>query len=180
MILIEWLRKHRSPVVKAWIDRVIATYPPDAALFLRSQSDRFANPVGQTIIASLEGIFDALLEDFDPEKLTSLLDPIIRIRAVQSFTPSQAVGFTLELKRVIRDRLGSHRFDTLSLQEWRAFEARIDALALLAFDIYVACREQIANLRVSTERDKTYRAFARAGLIVEVPDEAPDLNVSPS
>jgi hypothetical protein len=180
MNLIEWLKKHRSPVVKAWIDQVIATYPPDTALFLRSQSDRFANPVGQNIIASLEGLFDALLEEFDPQKLTPILDPIIRIRAVQSFTPSQAVGFTLDLKRILWDRLNSHRRDTLSLKEWRALEARIDAVALLAYDIYVTCREQIANLRVSTERDKTYRAFARAGLIVETPEEAPDLNVSPS
>jgi hypothetical protein len=33
----------------------------------------------------------------------------------------------------------------------------------------VACREQIYMLKVTTEKDKIYKAFQRAGLIVDDP-----------
>jgi hypothetical protein len=47
-------------------------------------------------------------------------------------------------------------------------------MALAGFDIYVKCREQIYKLKVTTEKDKIYKAFRRAGLIVDDPETKPD------
>jgi hypothetical protein len=55
------------------------------------------------------------------------------------------------------------------------FEARIDSLSLYAFDLYMQSREEIYELKANVERTKIYKAFERAGLIVENPDGEPVL-----
>jgi hypothetical protein len=59
----------------------------------------------------------------------------------------------------------------VSAEELARFDQRVDDLLLLAFDIYLQCREKIYELKVSTERDKIYSAFSRAGLIADVSKE---------
>ena len=104
-----------------------------------------------------------------------LLDPIVRIRAVQAFTPSQATAFVLSLKRVLRDALSQHLRDQEVANDLLALEARIDALCLMAFDIYQECRETIYRIQASEMKNRTYRAFERAGLLKKSPDDPPDL-----
>ena len=53
-------------------------------------------------------------------------------------------------------------------------ESAIDDLALLAFDIYVECREKIYELKANQEKASTFAAFKRAGLICEIPAAEPD------
>jgi hypothetical protein len=64
----------------------------------------------------------------------------VRIRAVQNFTPSQAIGFVFDLKGLIRAMAPA---DRQASKEMVVIESRIDALALLAFDLYMSCREKI-------------------------------------
>jgi hypothetical protein len=44
-------------------------------------------------------------------------------------------------------------------------------LGLLAFDIYMQCREKIYELKANEMKERTFKAFARAGLVKE-PDES--------
>ncbi len=171
-------KSQKKAIVDSWFDLVIRSYPPDTSRFLKGQKDPFANPVGQTTRKGLEAVFDEVLSGMDREALTEFLDPIIRIRAVQDFTPSKATAFILDLKPILRQHLRKHLADTEAAAEMRQIERNIDALLLIGFDIYVTCREKIYQLKVSTERDKIYRAFARAGLIKEDPEDQPDRNVS--
>ena len=87
------LEQRKAAIVKKWFDRVIQTYPADTSKFLKNHKDPFANPVGQTVLRGLEALFDTLLKEPDTDTISSFLDPIIRIRAVQDFTPSKAVSF---------------------------------------------------------------------------------------
>ena len=87
------LNKKRNAIVAKWFERVLETYPLEGQGFFRRQEDRFANPVGSTIFSGLEGLFAELLGKGDCEKTRSLLDEILRIRAIQNFSPSQAVVF---------------------------------------------------------------------------------------
>jgi len=48
---------------------------------------------------------------------------------------------------------------------------------LLAFDIYMECREKVYEIKANESKDRTLRAFARAGLISETPGEGPDPNM---
>ena len=47
------------------------------------------------------------------------------------------------------------------------FESKIDQLCLIAFDIYMQCREKVYLIRANETRNRTFKAFERAGLISE-------------
>ena len=168
MVLAKLLARQKANIVKAWFDRLINSYPPDTAQFLKSQKDQFANPVGFTAQESMQGLFDLMLEKWDRPALIKNLDPIIRVRAIQNFSPSQAVSFILDLKPLVRSQVDQA---SVSAEELARFDQRVDDLLLLAFDIYLQCREKIYELKVSTERDKIYSAFSRAGRIADVSKE---------
>jgi len=169
------LAKKKDAIVKDWFERVSRTYAPDTAQFLKSVQDPISNPVGQSLSVGLAGLFDQLLAGPDKETVKTYLDPIVRIRAVQDFTPSQATAFILILKTVIRDHLKKELSDIRTLQSLFAFESKIDSLSLYAFDIYMECREKIYDLKSNVERSKVYKAFKRAGLIVETSEDVPGL-----
>jgi len=98
------LTKKKTAIVQKWFDMVIETYPADSAKFYKSQKDPFANPVGRNTFNALKILFDQLLHEMDHGAIKSSLDPIIRIRAVQDFSPSQATAFIFFLKKIIRDQ----------------------------------------------------------------------------
>ena len=161
------LEQKQSIIVKKWFDLTAQTYAPDTAEFIKDNSDQFANPVGGTTRNGLKGLLDQLIHDMDPEVINSHLDPIIRIRAAQNFTPAQATAFILLLKKVLRENLTKELRDSRIAAEMVAFEAKIDRLCLNAFDIYMRCREKIFQISANETRNRTFKAFERAGLIAE-------------
>jgi hypothetical protein len=154
-MLADWLSQRRAAILQRWFARVVETYPADAGKFLQQQSDPFSNPVGQTIRRGLEALLDQLLLSFDAGTTASTLEDVIRIRAVQDFSPSQAVGFLFSLKEIVRQELNAEG-QASAAAEWPAFEARIDRLALLAFDVYMHCREKVFEIRVSEMKRASY------------------------
>jgi len=140
-------------ILEQWITRTIASYPGLAVSFLASEKDPFRNPVGHTLregLATLlqELLGDDLLGELNAERVQPALDAIIRIRAVQDLTPSQAVGFVFLLKPILRELAPEH--DQAQLHD------RIDRVALMAFDKYMQCREQLADIRVSEGRRRMH------------------------
>ncbi len=169
MKLVERLAANNSTIVKKWFDLVVATYPPDTARFLKANRDPFHNPVGKTTLEGLKAAFDALVQGAGPEAFNQALDPIIRIRAVQSFSPTQATAFVLALKPLIRGICHKDPTDGQALADLREIEDRIDAMLLVAFDVYLKCRETLYQLKVDLEKNRIHHAFARAGLVAETP-----------
>jgi hypothetical protein len=178
MGLKELLEKNKSAIVKKWIDVVVNTYPIDTSQFLKSQTDRFANPVGDAISEGLSSIFDELVSGPDWEKVKLFLDPIIRIRAIQNFTPSQATFFILPLKSIVHEKCKNQLEKSDILKEVRFLDENVERLLFLAFDIYMECREKIYSLKANEEKKIVFKAFKRAGLIAEISEEQPDLNKS--
>lgn len=164
------LVEKKSAILERWFDKVIETYPADASGFLKNKKRQFANPVGYTLSRGLENLLDLLLEEgeMDFEKISPVLDGIIRIRAVQDLAPSQALAFVFHLKKVIREELGR---ETAPSEETAALESRIDALALISFDLYMKCREKIYDLKANELRNMTFRLLQKANLVCEIPDQ---------
>jgi hypothetical protein len=162
----------KAAIVKNWFDLTAQTYATDTAEFLKSKTDPFANPVGVSMRSGLDGLLDQLIHDMDPQRINSYLDPIIRIRAVQNFTPSQAVAFILSLKEALRTSLKKELRDIRNVTEFSELESKIDRLSLMAFDIYMQCREKIYQLSANEMKNRTFRAFERAGLVSEKADGA--------
>lgn len=170
MNLESFISENRTTIIKKWQQAIIQTYPKETQKFLKREKSQFANPVGLIITKDVEILFDELVKGEDTEKIFTSLDNIIRIRAVQDFKPSHAVGFVLQLKSILRETLGEGASD-----EFHLLEDRIDAAALLAFDVYSQCRQQIYDIRVNEIRREYGRLMERANLIKEIPEQQPGI-----
>ena len=165
MNLSELLGKERPAVLKVWRKRIAETYPPQTAKFVLSPKDASRNPIGHTITEGTEAVYDALLGNADRGALEESLDGLVRLRAVQDFRPSEAVGFVFQLRAAAEDVLAGHPDVLPELSD------RIEEIALAAFDVYSACREKIYELRAKQMRDRSYMLMKRAGLLWE--EDAP-------
>lgn len=162
MKLTNFLSEKKTSVLNRWYDAILNTYPSDTARFLKGQKNPFLNPVGATTFQGLENLYEYLVHGTEKDKVSSFLDSIVRIRAVQDFTPSQCTRFILFLKEVVREELtaeiSAHRLHDELLE----FESKIDDLSLLAFDIYMKCREKLYQLKVTELQGWTYRRLQKA------------------
>jgi hypothetical protein len=148
LVLHDVLQAHRSEALDRWRGFLFNSYPEEAARFFRKEKDRFKNPVGQSIHRATETIFDGVLLERNTEGVPEALESLVRIRAVQDFSPAEAVAFVFLLKRAAREVIegaspgGSVAAVLLDL------ESRVDALALSAFDTYTRCREELFEIRL--------------------------------
>lgn len=170
------LSEKRSAILNCWVDHILDTYPADTANFLRDKKNRFANPVGHSISEGTAGIFDDLLQGIGQDKVSPFLDNIIRIRAIQEFTPSQAISFVFFLKKIIRNELAKEIAENGLFDELTLLEYRIDSLGFLAFDIFMRCREKLYDIKANEARHMTFRLLQKANLICEKPGEDPDVS----
>ena len=169
------LTEKRSAILKKWCDGILESYPADTSTFLKNNQNQFANPVGHTIRRGTEAMFDAILQGTDFDKVFPFLDEIIKIRAIQDFTPSQAVSFILSLKKIIREELASNAPGASTSGELPEFDDRIDSLALASFDMYMKYRERLCNLKANESRRLTFRLLQRANLLCETGEQDTEL-----
>ena len=158
----EVLSGKKTDIVKKCFNLTVETYPPETAGLLKRERDRFLNPVGFTIRSEIENIFDEVVGAMDAERLLASLENVIKIRAIQNFAPSEAISFVYLLKRSIREEFTSiadfelrlSRTNVRGIAEQKLIEElvlldeRIDRVALLAFDVYVQCREKIHEIKL--------------------------------
>jgi hypothetical protein len=150
------LIEKKRDILKRWIFLTLETYPPDVSNFLKREKDRFANPVGYTITKGSETLFDEITHGENTAEIISALDSIIRIRVVQDFTPSQAIDFISFLKKAVREELkiGCEKLNTdienEIIEDLAFFEAKIDKLVSVAFDVYAKCHDDINRIKMGS------------------------------
>jgi hypothetical protein len=132
--------QEQADVLASWRDRIFRTFPEQTARFLQRETDAFRNPVGERIRQGTADLLDGVLGGCEPAAFRDGAEALVRIRAVQGQPPSRALECIFLLKRAFRDLLGKPRAD--------AFDDRIDVLALVAFDAYARCREEVNEIRV--------------------------------
>jgi hypothetical protein len=144
------LSERKSGLVSKWLDQMLLTYPESSANYLSGQQDQFRNPVGYRLKEGLSILFDSLAQPEKADAAKRALESIIKLRAVQDVSAGQAVAFIFLLKRILRVEFGSEiaRFP----DEFAALDLRIDELALLAFDLFVKCREQIYEIKMNESK----------------------------
>ena len=143
------LRERSSAITERWLRDTLATYPEQASATFRREKDPFANPVGHALRVGAEAVMEALLEEKEAEEICSHLDEVIRIRAIQEFTPSEAVSFVFLLKEAVREECGEEGGDRDVSAELDEFDRQIDRIALSAFDRYVGYRQKVYELRIN-------------------------------
>ncbi len=169
------LLDHKEAILKKWFQLVIDTYPTDTKRLLAAKSDRFANPVSADLHTGLEGLFNGLLAaDNDAYEFSEFLDKVIRIRAVQDFTPANSLVFLFYIKNAVREILAPHINQYALFEELLKFESKVDSLVLLAFNIYMGCREDLCNVRIAEINRRTSRIWERVCRKYGVPPELAD------
>lgn len=172
MTITNLISEKKDIILKRWFDVILDTYPAETSKFMRRQKDRFANPVGHSILQGVEGLFDCLIQKAEAGDASAFLDDIIRVKALQDPSAVQALSFVFALKTVVREELAEDiRTETKNgnrlVEELLVFESRIDKQALLAFDIYMKCREKLYEIRANEVKNQTFRLLQQANLIYD-------------
>ncbi|MCR4667385.1 MAG: RsbRD N-terminal domain-containing protein [Desulfovibrio sp.] len=155
MKLTKCLEEHRDELLTSWVEAVFQSYPKKAAPFLHNNPDPFTNPVASMVREAAAALLKALEgEDVAIETVKDALDRFIKIRAVQDFTPSQAMGVIYLLKPLLRKIVLPTATKGSALKEYLELESRVDTLALLSFDMYVKDRDTVAEIRIKEIRSQ--------------------------
>jgi len=172
MALQEVLQGNKKVLLEKWLEAIFRTYPLETVGFMRRNTDQFENPIRHKTVEAATRIVDALLrEKLDTEEVTPWLDEMIRLRAVQEFTPARAVGIVYLLKGVVRRMVEQAQGDGKLAWELLQFESKIDSLALISFDIYSKCRQQIFELRVAEVKNSQASLLRRARMVLDTSAE---------
>ncbi len=164
MALNDLLLQKKSDILDRWRDQVFASYAPETVRFLRSQKDRFANPIAYQLNRGLTGILEVFLEEAEAEQIMGHLDEVIRLKAIQEASPSRALAFLFLLKTIIREELAPQANDPAFAAELSELESRLDGLALLGFDVFMQRRERLHEVRVSEIKRKVGALLRRLGM----------------
>jgi len=159
LILKDIIAKKKSVIVKNWIQLIFETYSSGTSKFLNVENNQFNNPVGFTTTEAVYNLFEVLINDVNPGNVKPLLLDLIKIRAVQDFTPSQAAGFVLLIKKVVRDVIRNDLSDIKIYDELSEFESNVDKAALIAFDLYQECREKVYQIHLKEIRTNSLSVF---------------------
>ncbi|MBO4317246.1 MAG: RsbRD N-terminal domain-containing protein [Mailhella sp.] len=149
------LSEAKESLLPLWISAFLASYPLSSTGFIRTNSDPFANPVGNVTRESLDVLYDACAgEDCEPDAVKAALFKLIQLRAVQDFTPSQVIGALCRLKSLVREKIiepslaGPETDAVAVVGDFCEMEARVDSLLLLGLDMYAERREKVFRIRV--------------------------------
>lgn len=165
MNLTNLLIQKKSTLTDKWLQLVYQSYPPETAIFLKKEKDHFDNPMGSRLSQGIKGLLEAFILEMETDKVRSFLDDIIRIRALQDFTPAQALAFIFLLKTVIREELAKEIREEKGLaDEVLELESRIDGLALMGFEVYTKCREKICEIRVNEVKNRVSGLLRKSGI----------------
>jgi hypothetical protein len=158
MTLKDLFAAKRAIILQRWFDRVLEAYPPDTQRFFKEDKSPYSNPIGFTLRKAMEGIIDQILRPSSAEEARAILEPVMKVRAVENLPPSQAGEFILPLRGVISEIVGEEKRKEVLGREWLDLNLRINQLALLGMNLYPECREKVNQLRI-----KEWKKRAGAG-----------------
>ncbi len=147
----------KQKIVKRWVDLILARYPIKPVIEIVEYVEECA-----------EKIVDGFLRMYDGEKNVNLeepLDDLMRYLATdKNLSPGDSMRLLVTLKHITAEEMGVKGEDKLRLYEV------MDEIAYKAFDCYMACREEIFELRLK-EKDRDLEIMRR---IIEFAKKAED------
>lgn len=147
MDLAEAFRNYREKIVNKWVDYTLSTYT--SSEFFMREKNKFSNPIGASVRDALDRLFVLLSQGADPDEFRGPVEQIIRLRAVQEFTPAQAVAPLNAVKHITREELAGDKERSVFIKDLYDFEFAVDLAVLAAFDIYVESRERLYKVRIA-------------------------------
>lgn len=142
-------KKHKEKILSQWLADFLRHHSIDAIGVSRTVNDRFLNPVGHVIKNANIHLYDAILgNDIDAKEISSHMQELMRVQAVQQLSPAQALAPFTALKQHIYTLTEHSLKDKTLFKQYLEIINRIDTLMLMAFDIYVQDKENLFQIRV--------------------------------
>jgi len=131
---------NKEKIVKVWVDRILEGYPVKVFEVVDYVED------------AAKGICDALIGLYEGEELNNdvedALDSLMRFLATdRNLAPGESIRLISDLRELVADELGLKGEDRLK------FNLKVEELIFKAFNLYMACREKIFELRLK-EKDR--------------------------
>jgi hypothetical protein len=149
--------RSKEAILLTWKGLVVDTYPPETASFIKRESDPFLNPVGRALAEAGELLLRIAVSGAERREVEQGLGDIVRIRAVQDLSPSQALSFVEEMKKTVWKAIVAAVVENSLARDWRAVESRFDEAMLIAFDLYVDCAKRIGEIRIKEAKAEKER-----------------------
>lgn len=146
MKLEEVLQNNEDEILKKWVAYTLSTY--QSSRMFKKQKDQFANPIGGCVRETLKTLLPLLIKGGDSSVFRDPLSHFMHLRAVQEFSPSQAVAPINAVKHITREILETDKQSEALMAELYDFEFAVDLAVLAAFDLYVECREKVYKVRI--------------------------------
>ncbi len=173
---VAYLEDKRDSILKQWKSTFWDTFGKEAKRFFTKEVDRFQNPFGYRIDEAFGGLIEVIFGDFDWEKADYFLKRLVQVRAVQEVKPSKALNMFIQLKGIIREKLGKEILKKFGVEEFLKLEDRINALIIRGFDHFSDYRETLNNLRYDEWRRAHFLLLKRAGLVYDPMEGMPKNN----
>lgn len=165
----------KEKISARWGEFIYATYPFDTTGFLRSRKNEFSNPVGHATEKAVTLMVAAICgDDMVDGEVESALADLIRVRAIQQFTPEQATGIIFCVKPILREEILPMYAGQEGFANYLAMESRVDSLCLMAFRMYSEDRERMHMLKVDEYKRRYTQIIRRAEMIVDRPAGEPE------
>ena len=137
------LNRVREEILKDWQDKLLERYPIKPVI-----------EITEYIEECTTRIFDKFVEAYNGgsyEGVEEPIDDLMRFLAVdRNLSPGDSISMLLFLKELLL-----RKFPDMSKDEFIKLSNIIDTFACIAFDRYMACREDVFNLRLEEkEREK--------------------------
>ena len=107
----------------------------------------------------MEEVLTRIFLPLSEEDARAILEPVMKVRAVENLPPSRGIDFMLPLREVLSEIVREENRKDFLGHEWLEMNSRISRLALLGMNLYSECREQVNRLRI-----KEWEKRAGAGL----------------
>ena len=108
----------------------------------------------------VDSVLDGIADGAGADALSVSVHPVIRIKAVQDFSPSEAVASVLSLKRTIKGLITDG--DRSVLDE---LEDLTDDLLCSCFDIYMDCRRKLSEIKEDETRRNLFMVLKKANAL---------------
>jgi hypothetical protein len=158
MSLVRLLAEREDGILARWRTQIYDRYPAETSRFLQREKDGFANPVGAAILRTTAEMLTAIKAERPPRELAEPIEALVRIRSLQSMSPGETVSFVYLLRLSLEAEIG----ELLTLGDRRKLDRYLDELTLVSFDVYVACRDQVWEIRSAEARRAAFSLIERA------------------
>jgi len=151
----ELLREKRLEIANDLLKCIVKTYEKETERFLLGSKDRFENPMGSNFRDATWGLLDEIFGKNRDSEIKKHLETIIKIRAIQDFSPSEAMLFVVDLKHLIIDVLNKNSVE-LDRQTLSDVFILTDKIYLMAMDIYMNCRENFWQIKFNEVMNRPF------------------------